>query len=201
VVVAAVVVAAGTAAVAADAVDPGLSPGRSPMTASALPGPLLLAALLLLAPITRALPADPPASAPPPPLVGSSVAAVLAQRGVLDLSADQVKQLEQVQLQLTRDQQAAREELSHPPPAQAGKPGSGPPGGGMAGGKPRPTPHLAASGPSQAQAIEQRLDELDTAAFLKAVELLPESRREQAIDIASRFREQLFETRERGKQR
>jgi hypothetical protein len=186
---------------AADAVDPGLSPGTSPVTASALPGPLLLAALLLLAPVTRALPADPPASAPPPPLLGSSVAAVLAERGVLELSAEQVKQLEQVQVQLTRDQQAAREELSRPPPAQAVKPGSGSPGGGMPGGKPRPTPHLAASGPSQAQAIEQRLDELDTAAFLRAVELLPESRREKAIDIASRYREQLFEARERSKQR
>jgi hypothetical protein len=126
---------------------------------------------------------------------------VLAQRRALELSAEEVKLLEQVQAQLTRDQQAAREELSHPPAAQAGKPGTGPPGGGAPGGKPRPTPHLAASGPSQAQAIERRLDELDTEAFLKAVELLPESRREKAIDIASRYREQLFETRERSKQR
>jgi hypothetical protein len=171
------------------------------MTASAIPRPLLLAALLLLAPGPRALPADPPPVQAPLPLLGSSVAAVLAQRGVLDLSAEQVKQLEQVQVKLTRDQEAARDELSRLPVPPAGKPGAGPSGGGAPGGKPRPTLHVAGSVPSQARLIQQRLDELDTAAFLRAVELLPESRREKAIDIASRYREQLFETRERSKQR
>jgi hypothetical protein len=171
------------------------------MKGPVLPGPPLLAALLLLAPVTRALPADPPPLASPVPLAGSSIAAVLAQRGVLELSAEEVKQLELVQVRLTLDQEAAREELSHPPAAKVAKPGTGPPGGAMPGGKPRPTPQLAASGPSQARATERRLDELDAEAFLKAVELLPESRREKAIDIASRYREQLFEARERGKQR
>jgi len=201
---------------AADAADPGFVLGIAPMTALAPFRPLLLA-VLLLAPTGRALPADPLGSALPPLLPDSSVSAVLARRGALELSPEQVKSLEQIQARLARDQGAAREEASHPPdPADGGrgaggsppqgKPsGGGPPGGGpgpgMSGGKTRPPPNVRPSAPDPAQALQQRLDELDTQAFLKAVELLPEAQREKAIDVASRYREQLFEQREREKRR
>jgi hypothetical protein len=71
----------------------------------------------------------------------------------------------------------------------------------MSGGKTRPPPNVRTGATDQAVALEQRLDELDTEAFLKAVELLPEAQREKAIDVASRYREQLFEQREREKKR
>ena len=158
-------------------------------------GPLFLAALIVAGEL-------------PPLLHSSSVAAVLAQRGALQLTPEQVKQLEQVASRLEREQQVAREELSHPPDAPAGSsappPGKSPgggPGGGMGGAKSRPAPNVRSSGPSQAQVLQQRLDELDTQAFLKSVEMLPEPQREKATEIASRYREQLFEQREREKNR
>jgi hypothetical protein len=157
--------------------------------------PLFLAVLLVADPL-------------PPLLHGSSVAAVLAQRGSLQLTPEQVKQLEQVESRLVREQQVAREELSHPPHAPPvpgapppGKSAGGGPGGGMGGAKSRPPPNVRSSAPSPAQVLEQRLDELDTQAFLKSVEMLPEPQREKAIEIASRYREQLFEQREREKNR
>ena len=158
-------------------------------------GPLFLAALIVAGEL-------------PPLLHSSSVAAVLAQRGAMQLTPEQVKQLEQVASRLEREQQVAREELSHPPDAPAGSsappPGKSPgggPGGGMGGAKSRPAPTVRSSGPSQAQVLQQRLDELDTQAFLKSVEMLPEPQREKATEIASRYREQLFEQREREKNR
>jgi hypothetical protein len=199
---------AGTAAVvgtAADAADPGFMPGRAPMTASA-PLRSLFLAVLLLVPLARAHAADGPPGAPPPLLPGSSVEAVLARRGALQLTPEQVKQLEQVQARLAREQQAAREELSRPPDGAAPPGGSsaGPPGGargGMAGAKTKPPPIVRGAAASPAQLLEKRLDDLDTQAFLRAVELLPEAQREQATEIASRYREQLFEQREREKGR
>ncbi len=204
-------VAAGTVVAAADADDAGFVLGKAPMTASA-PFRSLLLAILLLAPAGRALPADPPASTLPPLLPSSSVGAVLLKRGALELTPEQVKQLEQVQARLVRDQAAAREAAAHPPepsgPANAPPPpkatgaGGGGPGPGMSGGKTRPPPNIrSSSGADQSLALEQRLDELDTEAFLKAVELLPEAQREKAVDVASRYREQLFEQREREKKR
>jgi hypothetical protein len=137
---------------------------------------------------------------------------VLAQRGALDLTPEQVKQLEQIQARLERSRDEAKEALARPPDAQGSRPGSGsagsgapprggaapPQGGGlMSGGKTRPSPSIAASKESPAQLLSQRLDELDTEAFLQAAELLPESKRERAIEIASRYRERLYEQRER----
>jgi hypothetical protein len=175
---------------------------------------LLLLALLLLAPASRARPAEPTPGALAPLLPDSSVAAVLAKRDALQLSPEQVKQLEQVQARLAKDQRAARETPSIPPetaPGGSAPPppprgaGPGPAGGGnpggVSGGKSHPPPNVRGTGPSQAQLLEQQLDALDTEAFLKAVELLPEAQREQAIGVASRYREQLFEQRERDRKR
>lgn len=171
----------------------------------------LLAACLLLPPAAThgADPVQPGAVAPLLPR--SSVAAVLAQRGKLGLTDDQVKQLEQVDARLARDQEAARntaaqaEEPRQAPPQRSGQgaPSSGPGGpGGMSGGKSRPPPQIRLnSGPSAAEILERQLDDLDTQALLKAVESMPEAQREKAVEVASIYRERLFEQREREKSR
>jgi hypothetical protein len=51
--------------------------------------------------------------------------------------------------------------------------------------------------PAKAQeALEERLDDADTAAFLKAEPVLSAAQRERAREIATSYREQLFERRE-----
>ncbi|MGA8891699.1 MAG: hypothetical protein WB493_09030, partial [Anaeromyxobacteraceae bacterium] len=175
---------------------------------TALPA-LLAATLLLSASSTRG--ADPAQGAVAPLLPRSSVAAVLAQRGKLGLTDEQVKQLEQVDARLAREQETARhtaaqaeepKQAAPQRPAQ-GAPSPGPGGpGGMSGGKSRPPPQIRLnSGPSAAEILERQLDDLDTQALLKAVESMPEAQREKAVDVASRYREQLFEQRERDKSR
>ncbi len=162
--------------------------------------PLLAAALL--AGGSAALGAD----APPPVLPTSSVAAVLAQRGALELTPAQVKSLETIQSRLERQRQEAKDALAHPPedrasssPAQRPPQGGATPQGapGMPGGKSRPPPNVRPAAPDPAKVLQERLDELDTQAFLQAVEELPESKRERATAIAERYREQLFDQRER----
>jgi hypothetical protein len=169
----------------------------------------LVLALLLFPPLSRG--AD-PAPGPPPLLQRSSLAAVLAQGGALKLTPEQVKALEQADSRLARDQEAVRAAQPHPedapsgaasgppssrPPGGSGTgPASGGPGGGMSGGKSRP-PQPRKSGPDPAAVLQQQLDALDTEAFLKAVDALPEAQREKAIEIASRHRELIFEQRER----
>jgi hypothetical protein len=209
---AAVVVVA--TAVAADADrrhggDTGFVLGVSPMLTSARPHPLLVGLLLFALP---SLAADP---APAPVLHRSSLAAVLAQRGALQLTPDQVKALEQADARLAREQDGARAARAHgeggPGGDQPGSPPGGAPGrkpggpssggpGGAAGGKGRPTPRPP-TGPSPAEQLEQELDALDTQAFLKALEGLPESQREKVTDVASRHRELVFEQRERERTR
>jgi hypothetical protein len=164
----------------------------------------------LLLPSLPSLAADPaPASAPL--LHRSSLAAVLAQRGALQLTPDQVKMLEQADARLVREQDAARASRAHTESAPAGAPpgrasggsAGGParegPGGGMAGGKSRPPPRIP--GPAPVDQLQQELDFLDTQAFLKALEELPESQREKVTEVASRHREAVFEQREREKSR
>ncbi len=176
--------------------------------------PLVVALLLCGSP---ALAAE-PAPAAPSLLHRSSLAAVLAQRGALQLTPDQVKLLEQADARLAREQESAKAAQAHPedapppgnqggmssgrPPGGSGVgPASGGPGGGMAGGKSRPSAPPRRSGPSPAELLEQQLDALDTQAFLGVVEALPEPQREKAIEVASRHREQVFEQREREKSR
>ena len=140
---------------------------------------------------------------------------MLAQRGALQLTPDQVKALEQADARLAREQDAARAARAHgeggpggdqpgsqpgPTGRKPGGPSSGGPGGGASGGKGRPTPR-APTGPSLAEQLEQELDALDTQAFLKALEGLPESQREKVTDVASRHRELVFEQRERERSR
>ncbi|HET8725849.1 MAG TPA: hypothetical protein VFM53_16750 [Anaeromyxobacteraceae bacterium] len=174
----------------------------------ARPTPLaLLAALVLsLSPSVAPAAGDAPAPGRPAVLPRSSLAAVLAQRGTLDLTPDQVKELERLEARLARDQDALREAASRSSEASSGRDAPRPPQGGgapqgagpgMAGGKTRPAPSVKPRGPDPAEVLRTQLDTLDTEAMLAALELLPESKREKAVEIASRYREQLFEQRER----
>ncbi len=181
------------------------SPARFP--------PLVVALLLCASPAGAAEPAP----APPSLLHHSSLAAVLAQRGALKLTPEQVKRFEQADARLLRAQDAARASQAHPedappgrqdgvppgrPPGRSGAgPAGGGPGGGMGGGKSRPGAPPRSSGPGPAELLEQQLDALDTEAFLEAVEALPEPQREKVTEVASRHREQVFEQREREKSR
>jgi hypothetical protein len=175
------------------------------------PHTLLLLASLLPAAARSGEPSAP--SAPPPLAHRSSIAAVLSQAGALRLTPDQIKLLEHADSVLMRDQAAVRaaaasgdddakgaEAGARP---SGGKPGptvtpTGP-GGGMSGGKSKPPPPRR-GGPDPTEVLNQQLDVLDTEAFLKAIEPLPEAQREKAIEIASRYREQVYEQREREKQ-
>ena len=170
--------------------------------------PATLVLLALLAP-AGAVGADP--APPPPPLAHrSSIAAVLAHRGTLQLTADQVKVLEHADSVLAREQDAVRTAAAvaaddAPRVAPGGKPpspqpsGPGSPGA-MSGGKVRPVTNRR-SGPDPAEVLAQQLDTLDAEAFLKVVETFPEPQREKAVDVASRYREQVYEHREREKAR
>jgi hypothetical protein len=174
---------------------------------------------LVVALLLCASPAVAAESAPalPPVLHHSSLAAVLAQRGALELTPEQVKRFEQADARLVQAQDAARASQAHPEDAPPGRqggdpagrppggsgtgPASGGPGGGMGGGRPRPGAPPRSSGPGPAELLEQQLDALDTEAFLKEVEALPEPQREKVTEVASRHREQVFEQREREKSR
>lgn len=106
---------------------------------------------------------------------------------------------------LARDQEALRDAAARsaegssgreaPRPSASGAPQG--PGPGMSGGKSRPPPNVKPRGPDPAEVLRAQLDALDTEAMLAALEKLPEAKREKAIAIASRYREQLFEQRER----
>jgi hypothetical protein len=123
-----------------------------------------------------------------------------------------VKLLEQADAKLARDQEAARAARARtedvPPGSPPGRPpggsgvgpASGGPGGGMSGGKVRPVPPRSAAA-SPVDQLQQELDALDTQAFLKAMEELPEPQREKVTEVASRHRELVFEQREREKSR
>jgi len=159
-----------------------------------------------------------PQAAPPPPhLPRSSIAAVLARAHEADLGAEQVSSLAALDEELALRVEDLRARLGAPPrhagggdarkdrAGPAGEPsgragpdagggpdGRGPPGGGghgpggpgaMGGGRP-PARETA----DRAAELQQRLDDADTAAWLKAEALLEPSQRERAREIASEYR-------------
>ena len=63
-------------------------------------------------------------------------------------------------------------------------------GGGGQAGTPRRNPA------KEQEALDARLDDADTAAFLKAEPVLTAAQRERAREIANGYREELFERRE-----
>ena len=157
---------------------------------------------------------------PLPPLPRSSIAAVVQQRAKLGLTDDQVRDLEEIDRErekadsaftdeMTQKQkaaQAAAASAGSSPPAGGGR-GGGMRGGGMRGGGMGGGGMGGRRGPTQASngtapvTLQDRLDENDTKAFLDAEQVLTEAQRDEAREIASDYRAQLYERREVERQR
>jgi hypothetical protein len=180
---------------------------------------LALAGRLLLA-------ADPvPAQTAAAPLPRSSIAAVLEHRGELDLTDAESRELERRDDALAKQQDDLREQFpaSHrgggsgaggqrpgqaergaqplSPTASALPEGTG--GGGRRGGGPggghrgEGRSSAGAQDPAaRAAALQSKLDDADTAAWLSAENVLDPSRRERARDVAEKYREALADQRE-----
>jgi hypothetical protein len=133
----------------------------------------------------------------------SSIAAVLARRGDLNLTAAQVKDLERRDEELRREQGEIRERFNVP----AGNPATKSPAfkgpGGAAGGRGGHGQGTQGSrsksdDPKQRSArLGEELDGADTRAWLEAAAKLPPDLQEKATAIAEKFREDLCDQRER----
>jgi len=186
---------------------------------AAVIGWLLLLAACAHAPAEDAPSPAPTTPAPQPPLDHSSVAAVLAHRGELHLSDDQIQKLEGIDRELLAKNEAIRAEGSavhkanttassvqrsdpsmtrpttDPTASGAGRMGGGR-GMGMGGGHRRGSMGGGAAGDSKHPDPESRMDENDTDAYFDAEALLSESQRPRAREIAEEYREQLYDYRE-----
>jgi hypothetical protein len=151
---------------------------------------------------------QPPTStpeAPPRPMVllpRSSIAAVIAHRGDLALSDDQVERLQARDNELEKAQATLRSAFdrkqagvsSHP----AQQPGMGMGGGG---GRHRNQPRSAApTTPAPTlKNLEEQMDDNDTRAYLAAeAAVLSEKQRDPARDVAEKYREDLYEQRDQA---
>jgi hypothetical protein len=158
-----------------------------------------------------------PAGAPVPirPLARSSIAAVLAHRGELELSDDQVRRMEDLADQLGRANEAIRATLKEAREKQpsagarpgsaaepgAGGMGSGRGGRGMRGGGGRDTglgrpDFLSEERASVFEKARQQMDDNDAKAFEDAAAALTAAQRPRAREIAERYREELYDWRE-----
>jgi hypothetical protein len=143
----------------------------------------------------------------------SSIAAVLEHRQELALTDDQVTRLQNLDDELARSNQAVQEELDRRKKESAessnkdsssgsdpfsssrggGSGGMGMGGGRMGGGGGR---HRGASSAAPATpSVQDKLDDNDTHAYLEAEGALAEEQRPKAREIASRYREQLYNRR------
>jgi len=119
----------------------------------------------------------------------SSIAAVLLHRDELGLTRDQIQALEQRDDALAKEEAAIRTRLASGSATRAGSPPppSGNPGrGGRRGGRP---PQSQTHPPD----LLTQLDDDDTRAFLEAEQLLTEAQRPRAEEIATAYREALYD--------
>lgn len=156
-----------------------------------------------------------------PPLPRSSIAAVVLHRAEIGLTDEQVSEMEQLDQKREAENAAVREEMGkksqqgQSAPSSNSRAGSGSAasqgmrgsgmgggmhGGGMHGGRMggRSAAPGAGSGKEadKAAVLEDRLDEDDTKAYLDAENVLTEAQKPRAREIASDYREQLYEQRE-----
>jgi hypothetical protein len=163
-----------------------------------------------------ATPPPPPPQPPLPPLPRSSIAAVLEHRQDLALTDEQVTRLQNLDDELARSNQAVQDELdrrkkeasqssttkdsssgsdpfSSSREGGGGGMGMGGGGGRMGGGGGR---HRGGSSATPATpSVQDKLDDNDTHAYLEAEGALTEEQRSKARDIASKYREQLYNRR------
>ena len=159
-----------------------------------------------------------------PPLPRSSIAAVVLHRAELGLTDEQVDEMEQRDQRREGENAAVREEMekkgqkgsSAPsstggssngssPQGMHGGMGSGMHGAGMHGSRMGGRPPASGSGggkeADRAATLEDRLDENDTKAYLDAESVFTEPQKARAREIASDYREQLYEQRENARSR
>jgi len=160
--------------------------------------------------------AAPPLPAPKPPLAHSSIAAVLAHRGELALTDEQIAKLEEMDRRLQSANEAigaegkvagkpspppTREARTLPPseerPIRDPTAGSGMGGRGLGrtGGRHRGAMGGSADSHAKRPDAEARMDDNDTQAYLDAESVLTEAQRPKARDIAEAYREQLYDWR------
>ena len=182
--------------------------------------PRRLAPVLALSFLACAHAQPPPPPEPPHPIMllpRSSIAAILAHRGDLELTDDQVQRLEDRDDALELQQAALREDFARreearkgrsadqqngqngaSPASQAQPPGGGM-GGGFGGGRHRGQQSRTAPIPDRPdpKALEDKLDDNDTRAYLAAeAAVLTEKQKEPARDIAEKYREDLYDQRD-----
>ena len=150
-----------------------------------------LAAVLLAG--CAAAPPPRPASAPSPvDLPRSSLAAILLHRDELRLTPEQVAALERRDDQLARDDAPLRAQLAKP--TSSASPAPSPTSGGSSG---RGGHHARPAGLSDTRRPADpltRLDDNDTRAYLEVEEkVLTASQRPRAQEIASQYREALYD--------
>jgi hypothetical protein len=158
----------------------------------------------------------------------SSIAAVVLHRAELGLTDEQVDGMEQRDQQREAENAAVnaavREEMekkgqkrSSAPSSTGGSGSGGAPqgmhggmgggthGGGMHGSRMGGRPPASGSGggkeADRAATLEDRLDENDTKAYLDAESVFTEPQKARAREIASDYREQLYEQREKARSR
>jgi hypothetical protein len=130
---------------------------------------------------------------------------VLAHRDELSLDDDQVKRLEQVQSDLDKKDAEIRQGSSAGTGGQAPASDAQQVGEGHQRGRGTGFGHSRSRGASKRtqgpteSGLERALDDLDTAAFLEAEEILRAGQRERAREIAEKYREDLYEQREQAK--
>jgi hypothetical protein len=142
--------------------------------------------------------APPPRPAPAPPpgdLPRSSIAAILLHRDELGLTAEQVEALARRDDQLARDDAPLRAQLTKPGATSASSTSASPPASGGSSGRGGHHGHSGASSDTRRPADPMtRLDDNDTRAYLEVEEqVLTAAQRPRAQEIASKYREALYD--------
>lgn len=145
------------------------------------------------------------ANQPLPPLPRSSIAAVLASRGELNLTEEQVHQLEKMDEQLEKANAPIRSEIQRMTQGESSPTQGGASAGRRAGGAGRSRRGEPGGGSARTVrapmgTLQQRIDDNDTQAYLQAENVLTPEQQPRAREIASHFREELWDRRHgRGK--
>jgi hypothetical protein len=151
--------------------------------------------------VACATPPKPPPPKPrvPPPSARSSIAAVLQHRGELDLTDEQVERLDQMDTTLDHQNQTLRDQLAKaaaPTKSDTSDSGNERAGMGMkGGGRKRGGGGATPSAADPRAAVQDQIDDNDTKAYLDAEAVLTEAQRPRAREIASAYREALYEQR------
>ena len=143
----------------------------------------------------HAQPPPPEPAAPLLPLPRSSIAAILAHRGDLDLTDEQVRRLQERDDALDKAQAdlraaAAKQQQTPKRPGQGTSVDMPNPNAGHHRGQQR----ASTDAPPKSPSITQQMDDNDTRAYLDAeAAVLTEKQKDPAREIASKYREDLYD--------